>query len=94
MKLSGTEVLLVGHTFRSAQCLTDRLVRWGFRCRFVSDLREAWDLLSSKPVDLVLSNTHLSDGTGFSPVDGFARPARYSVPLFTGREQLLLAARN
>jgi hypothetical protein len=65
MKLSGTEVLLVGHTFRGAQCLTDRLVWWGFRCHFVSGLREAWDLLSSKPVDLVLSNTHLSDGTGF-----------------------------
>jgi hypothetical protein len=28
-------------------------------------MRAASDLLSSQPVDLVLSNTHLSDGTGF-----------------------------
>jgi hypothetical protein len=28
-------------------------------------MRAASDLLSSHPVDLVLSNTHLSDGTGF-----------------------------
>jgi hypothetical protein len=28
-------------------------------------MREASDLLSSYPVDLVLTNTHLSDGTGF-----------------------------
>ena len=28
-------------------------------------MRVASDLLSSRPVDLVLSNTHLSDGTGF-----------------------------
>jgi hypothetical protein len=31
-------------------------------------MRAASDLLRSRPVDLVLSNTHLSDGTGFGLV--------------------------
>ena len=65
MTLSGTDVLLIGQNFHSGQALTDRLQRWGFRCHFASNMRAASDLLSSHPVDLVLSNTHLSDGTGF-----------------------------
>jgi hypothetical protein len=65
MTLSGRDVLLVGQSFHGAQALTDRLHRWGFRCHLASNMREASDLLSSHPVDLVLSNTHLSDGTGF-----------------------------
>jgi len=65
MTLSGRDVLLVGQSFHSAQALTDRLHRWGFRCHFAGDMRAASHLLSAHPVDLVLSNTHLSDGTGF-----------------------------
>jgi response regulator RpfG family c-di-GMP phosphodiesterase len=68
MPISGTDVLLVGQNFHNAHTLTDRLRRRGFRCHFVSNLREASDLLSSRPVDLVLSNTHLPDGTGFGLV--------------------------
>jgi CheY-like chemotaxis protein len=63
--LSGREVLLVGDSFQSAHALTDRLQRWGFRCHLAGDMRAAFYVLSSHPVDLVLSNTHLSDGTGF-----------------------------
>lgn len=65
MTLSGKDVLLVGQNLHSAQALTDRLHRWGFRCHFADNMRAASDLLSWHPVDLVLSNTHLSDGTGF-----------------------------
>jgi response regulator RpfG family c-di-GMP phosphodiesterase len=65
MTLSGRNVLLVGQHFHSAQALTHRLLRWKFRCHFASTMRAASDLLSSQPVGLVLSNTHLSDGTGF-----------------------------
>lgn len=65
MTISGTDVLLVGQNFHIAHALTDRLRRCGFRCHFVSNLREASDRLSSGPVDLVLSNTRLPDGTGF-----------------------------
>ncbi|MGB2622713.1 MAG: hypothetical protein WA857_03690 [Candidatus Acidiferrum sp.] len=72
MTLSGTEVLLVGHNFHNAHALTDRLRRWGLQCHFVSNLREASDLLSSRPVDLVLSNTRLPDGTGFGLVAALA----------------------
>jgi len=64
MTLSGRDVLLVGQNFHSAQAFTHRLHRWGFRCHFASNVRAAYDLLTSHPVDLVLSNTHLSDGTG------------------------------
>jgi hypothetical protein len=65
MTLSGKEVFLVGQSFQSAHSLTDRLQWWGFRCHLASNIRAASDLLSSRPVDLVPSNTHLSDGTGF-----------------------------
>jgi CheY-like chemotaxis protein len=65
MRLSGTEVLLVGHAFSGALPLTERLQRWGFQCHFVENMRAACNLLSSRPVDLVLSKTQLSDGTGF-----------------------------
>jgi hypothetical protein len=62
MTLSGTNVLLVGQSF---QGLKERLHRWGFRCHVAGNMRAASDLLRSQPVDLVLSNAHLSDGTGF-----------------------------
>jgi CheY-like chemotaxis protein len=65
MTLAGRDVLLVGHGFQGAQALTDRLHRWGFRCYLASDMRAAFDLMISRPMDLVLSNTHLPDGTGF-----------------------------
>ena len=65
MTLYGKDVLLVGQSFQGAQALTDRLQRWGFRCHFASSMRTACEVLSSVRVDVVLSNTHLSDGTGF-----------------------------
>jgi len=65
MKLSGTNVLVVGRDLHSARTLTERLKHWGFRCHIASNVRAASDLLSSQPFDLVLSNTRLPDGTGF-----------------------------
>jgi hypothetical protein len=65
MTLYGMDVLLVGQTFQTAHALMDRLHRWGFRCHFASSMRTACQLLSSVRVDMVLSNTRLSDGTGF-----------------------------
>src|ERR1017187_8254613 len=65
MTLSGRDVLLVGQNLHRALALTDGLHRWGFRCHFAGNMRAASDLLSSYPVDLVLSNTHLSDETAF-----------------------------
>jgi len=65
MTLSGRDVLLVGKNFRSAQDLSERLNQWGFRCYFARDVRAASHLLSAHPFDLVLSNSHLPDGTGF-----------------------------
>jgi CheY-like chemotaxis protein len=65
MTLSGRDVLLVGQSFHSAHALTERLRKWGFRCHFASNMQAACQLLSSVRVDVVLSNTHLSDGTGF-----------------------------
>jgi DNA-binding NtrC family response regulator len=63
MTLSGRDVLLVGQNVHSAQALAYQLHRWGFRCHFASNVRAAFELLSSHPVDLVLSNMRLSDGT-------------------------------
>jgi len=45
--------------------LADRLQRWGFQCHFTNNMRAGSDLLSSRPVDLVLRNTRLPDGSGF-----------------------------
>ena len=68
MTISGRDVLLVGQDFHRSQALTDRLCRWGFRCHFASTMRAANRLLSSARIDVVLSNTHLPDGTGFGLV--------------------------
>jgi hypothetical protein len=65
MTMSGRDVLLIGPYLRSAQALTGRLHQLGLRCHFAANIREASDLLSSQPVNLVLSNTNLPDGTVF-----------------------------
>ncbi len=65
MTLSGRDVLLVGESFHWSNALTDRLHGWGFRCHVAADIQAAFDLLSSRSVDLLLVNTHLSDGSGF-----------------------------
>jgi len=65
MILSGKEVLLVGQHLHRATILTDRLHRWDFRCHFAINKNAASELLMSRSIDLILSNTHLSDGTGF-----------------------------
>src|ERR1700678_3275956 len=64
MTLSGKDVLLVGQSFQTPNRLTNRLRRWGFRCYFAGNMRTARELLSSIRVDVVLSDMHLSDGTG------------------------------
>src|SRR5580692_6410298 len=64
MTLSGRDVLLVGQSFQSPNRLTNRLRRWGFRCHFAGNMRTARELLGSIRVDVVLSDIHLSDGTG------------------------------
>jgi hypothetical protein len=63
--LSVRGVLLVGQSFQTARALTDRLHRWGFRCHFANNVQTACRLLNSVRVDVVLSDTSLSDGTGF-----------------------------
>ncbi len=65
MTLLGRDVLLVGPNMRSALALTHRLQHWGFQCHFARNMGAAFDLLGSHPFHLVLSNTQLSDGTGF-----------------------------
>lgn len=65
MTLAGRNVLLVGQNFQSAQTLTERLRGWKFRCHFATNVRAASEFLAVRPVDLLLSNTHLLDGTGY-----------------------------
>jgi CheY-like chemotaxis protein len=66
MTLAGREVLLVGQSFHGAQSLTERLNGLGFRCRIATSMRSASNLLTAHSIHLVLSNTILPDGTGFS----------------------------
>ena len=72
MTLSGRDVLLVGQSFQSPNRLTNRLRRWGFRCHFAGNMRAARELLTSIRVDVVLSDMHLSDGTGIAMLGIFA----------------------
>ncbi len=72
MTLSGRDVLLIGPHLHDAQALTGRLHQWGLRCHFAGNIRAASDLLSSRPFNLVLSNTHLPDGTVFSLLSSLA----------------------
>jgi response regulator RpfG family c-di-GMP phosphodiesterase len=65
MTLSGWSVILAGQNIRFSQSLTDRLHQWKFRCHLANNMRAASDLLTSHPVDLVLSDTSPSDGSGF-----------------------------
>jgi CheY-like chemotaxis protein len=73
MTLAGRTVLLVGQNFQSAQTLIEWLHRLKFRCHFVANAREAGEFLAVHRVDLVLSNTHLSDGTGYRLLMSLAR---------------------
>jgi hypothetical protein len=84
MTLSGRVALLIGQNLHNARALTYRLHRWGFRCHFVNNMQAALELLSSHPVNLVLSNTHLSDGTGFGllvALDGLPVTAFLCLPV-------------
>jgi response regulator RpfG family c-di-GMP phosphodiesterase len=72
MTLGGMDVLLVGQSFRSAQAFVERLRRLGFRSHFADNLKAAGQLLRSLPIDLVLSNAHLSDGTAFGLLEVLA----------------------
>jgi DNA-binding NtrC family response regulator len=65
MTLSGKDVLLVvGRSFQTPNRLTSWLRRRGFHCHFARNMRTARESLSSMRVDVVLSDMHLSDGTG------------------------------
>jgi hypothetical protein len=66
MKLYGSIVLLVGQHLHRASALADRLHRWGFQSHFARDMRAASDVLNARPVNLVLRNTYLSDGSSFA----------------------------
>ena len=84
MTLFGRDVLLVGQNWHSAQALSERLQGWGFRCHLAGNMRAACDLLGSHSVDLVLSNAHLSDGTGFgllAALDGLPVTAFLCLPV-------------
>ena len=73
MTLFGRKVLMVGQNLHTASTLTEWLYRWEFQCHFANSMRGAFELLSSRPVDLVLSNTYLIDGTGLGLFRALAR---------------------
>jgi hypothetical protein len=66
MTIQGGEVMLVGPGLRSFHALADRMRLWGFRCHFAGTVRTAQELVNTTRVDLVLSNVHLPDGTGYT----------------------------
>ena len=73
MSLFGRNVFLVGENFHAASALTNKLYLLKFQCHFADTMRAASELLSSQPVDLVLSNMYLPDGTGVGLLPALAR---------------------
>jgi hypothetical protein len=73
MALFGRDVFLVGENFHAASALTNKLYLLKFHCHFANTMRAAAELLSSRPVDLVLSNMYLPDGTGVGLLPALAR---------------------
>ena len=68
MTIQGGDVLLVGPGHHNFLALADRMRQWGFRCHFAGTVRTAQELVNTTRVDLVLSNVHLPDGTGYGPL--------------------------
>jgi len=66
-------VFLVGENFHAASALTNKPYLLKFQCHFANTMRAASEPLSSQPVDLVLSNTYLPDGTGVGLLPALAR---------------------
>jgi hypothetical protein len=64
MRISGRDVLLVGLGSSGAQGFSDKLRGWGFRCYLATNLRAAREVFELIRIDMVLTNTQLSDGTG------------------------------
>lgn len=57
--------LLVGQRFLDDQTSSIQLRRWGFRCTFAGDVKEARRILKWNRHDLMLSLALLPDGVGF-----------------------------
>lgn len=57
--------LLVGQRFFNDQTLSIQLRRWGYRCNFASNVKDARRILKWNQHELVLSLASLPDGIGF-----------------------------
>ena len=84
MTIQGGDVLLVGPGYHNFLALADRMRQWGFRCHFAATVRTAQELVSTTRVDLILSNVHLPDGTGYTllaSLSGFPVTAFLCLPV-------------
>jgi CheY-like chemotaxis protein len=63
--------LLVGREFLDSPVVTDWFLKRRRKCVVASTISEVGELSKSRNFDLVLSNYHLPDGTGFSLIDRF-----------------------
>ena len=72
MSFGEKSLLLVGEQFRAAPVMAERLQDWGFVCQIVPTLEAARKALRSEPVDVVLSQERLPDGTGFQLVSALS----------------------
>ena len=64
-------ILLVGREFIESPVVTDWFLRRQRQCLLASTVNEAGKLSKSRKFDLILSNYHLPDGTGFALIDQF-----------------------
>jgi CheY-like chemotaxis protein len=64
-------ILLVGREFLDSPVVTDWFLKRRRKCVVASTISEVDELSKSRKFDLILSNCHLPDGTGFSLIDRF-----------------------
>jgi|SRR5580658_2564180 hypothetical protein len=64
-------VLLVGREFLKSPAVTDWFLKRRHGCLIASTVNEVGELMKLRKFELVLSNYHLPDGTGFALIDRF-----------------------
>jgi len=61
-------ILLVEDHHETRQVLTQLLTHWGFEVAAAENLQSGLDQLESGPIDVILSDIGLPDGTGYALV--------------------------
>jgi hypothetical protein len=71
MTIYDQSTLLVGPEFLESPAVADWFLKRRRRCLIASTVAEVGELSKKRKFDIILSNHHLPDGTGFALIDRF-----------------------